>query len=139
MLSAAAVLVCALDLLARSATSFAPIVLLDTRPPDVSSTAEAFVRHAPDTIYLLTSTPVFREAQAGHRDALVKVASILAHEQWHIRNGDDEEGAYQAQLMALSMMGIPFHRPIAVDVRRAMFTVLHARRRAGETAEKERR
>jgi hypothetical protein len=133
MLSAAAVLVCAFDLLARPAASFAPIVLLDTRPPDVSSTAEAFVRRDPDTIYLLTSTSVFRAAQNGSREALLKVASILVHEQWHIVNGNDEERAYQAQLMSLYMMGIPYNRPIAADVRRAMFTVIKARKRAETT------
>lgn len=132
MLSAAAVLVCALDLVARPASSFPPIVLLDTRPADVSSTAEAFVRRDPDTIYVLTSTKVFRAAQAGYRDALVKLASILVHEQWHIQNGNSEEGAYQAQLMALYMMGIPHNRPIAAEVRRAMFTVVGARKRLEE-------
>ena len=130
MLSAAAVIVCALDLLARSPATFAPIVLIDTRPEDVSSTAEAFVRRDPDTIYVLTSTPVFRAAQAGQRDALLKVASILVHEQWHIQHGADEEGAYQTQLMTLYMMGVPFNRPVAAEVRRSMFVVMKARKRA---------
>ena len=129
MLSAAAVLVCALELLGRPATSFAPIVLIDARPSDVSSTAEAFVRRDPDTIYVLTDTPVFRAAQSAGREALLKVASILVHEQWHILNGTDEEGAYQAQLMSLYMMGVPYNRPIAAQVRKAMFVVVKARKR----------
>jgi hypothetical protein len=130
MLTAAAVLVCALDLLARPASSFPPIVLLDTRPADVSATAEAFVRRDPDTIYVLTSTLAFRAAQAGRRDALLKIASILVHEQWHIQNGPDEQGAYQAQLMALYAMGVSHNRPVAAGIRRAMFTVIRARKRA---------
>jgi hypothetical protein len=130
MLSAAAVLVCALDLLARPASTFPPIVLLDTRPADVSATAEAFIRRDPDTIYVLTSTTVFRAAQAGRRDALLKVASILVHEQWHVNHGADEEGAYRAQLMALYSMGISHDRPVAAGIRRAMFTVIRARKRA---------
>src|SRR5262245_44526384 len=98
MMSAAAVLVCALGLLGRSPSSFPPIVLLDTRPADITPTAEAFVRRGPDTIYLLTTTVAFRKAQAANKDALKKLASVLVHEEWHVRNGPDERGAYQAQL-----------------------------------------
>jgi hypothetical protein len=132
MLSAAAVLVCALDLLARPASSFPPIVLLDTRPADVTATAEGFVRRDPDTIYLMTTSSVFRMAQAGNTDALKKLASILVHEEWHIRNGPDERGAYQAQLGALYLLGVDPGRPLANEVRQSMRVVLAVQKRAGQ-------
>ena len=134
MLSAAAVLVCALDLLARQAGGFAPIVLIDTRPDDVSPTAEAFVRRNPDTIYLITTTPAFLAAKAGDDTALKKIASIIVHEQWHIRNGPDERGAYQAQLAALFGLGIDPGSLLAFGVRKAMLKVLAAQKRAARPA-----
>jgi len=102
LLTAAAVLVCALDLLGRP---MPPIVLLDVRPPDVSRYAEGFVRRNPDTIYVLTQTTVFEDARRGNNQALRKIASILVHEAWHLRHGADETGAYQAQLMELLRLG----------------------------------
>ena len=134
MLSAAAVLVCALDLLSRPAGGFPPIVLIDTRPDDVSATAEAFVRHSPDAIYLITSTEAFRAAQAGDGEALKKIASIIVHERWHIRNGPDERGAYEAQLASLFGMGIDPSRALVFQVRKAMMTVLAAQKRAARPA-----
>jgi hypothetical protein len=131
MMSAAAVVVCALGLLGRTASNFPPIVLLDTRPADVTVTAEAFVRHDPATIYLMTTSVAFRKAQAGNKDALKKLASMLVHEEWHLRNGPDERGAYQAQLAALYLLGVDPGRPLANEVRQSMHVVLAAQRRAG--------
>ena len=34
---------------------------------------------------------------------LLKVASVIVHEAWHLRNGPDEVGAYQTQLIFLQM------------------------------------
>lgn len=135
MLCAAAVVMCALDLLYRPVSSFPPIVLIDTRPPDVTATAEAFVRRNPDTIYLITSTPTFRAAHAGHRDALQKVASILVHEDWHIRNGPDERRAYETQLMTLLSLGVGEGRPVFAEVRRSMRLALAAQKRAAPRPE----
>src|SRR5688500_5026248 len=101
MSTAATVLVCALNLLGRSPGSLPPIVLLEARPPGVSANAEAFVRRKPDTIYLVTSTPAFRAARLGDRDALKKIASIIAHEEWHVLHGSAEQPAYEMQLTTL--------------------------------------
>jgi hypothetical protein len=132
MLSAAAVLVCALELLGRPASDFPPIVLIDTRPDDVTVTAEAFVRRGPDTIYLMTSTPIFREAQRGRDDALKKIASIVVHEEWHIKNGPDERRAYEAQLVALMRLGLTEGRPIFNQVRATMLAVLKAEKKRAQ-------
>src|SRR5688500_4092068 len=97
----AAVVVCALEMLFRSAATFPPIVLIETRPADVSAAAEAFVRRNPDTIYVLTSSFTFRAARADDRGALQKLASILVHEEWHLKLGPYERRAYEAQLTTL--------------------------------------
>jgi hypothetical protein len=125
MATAAAVLVCVLNVLGRP---MPPIVLLDVRPPDVSVNAEAFVRRNPDTIYLLTMTAVFTDARHGDRRALRKLASILAHEAWHLSHGPDERGAYEAQLVELLRLGEPPDRRLYIGVVRAMLAVLRAQR-----------
>src|SRR5688572_5165649 len=51
MTPAATVLVCALELLGRSPSSFPPIKLLDVRPAHASVNAEAFVATGVNTIY----------------------------------------------------------------------------------------
>jgi len=106
MLTAAAVVVCALDLLGRSPRSTVPIRFLSEPPPGASRNAEAFVTHDPDAIYLITSTPAFQTAERGpyspgSRDACRHIASVIVHEEWHLKNGSDEAGAYLAQLTTL--------------------------------------
>ena len=135
MTSAASVLVCVLGVLGRSAGSMPPIQLLDTPPPEASSQAQAFVRPGERTIYLITSTPVFKAA-ASARDAcgaateLKILAAVLAHEEWHSRHGSDERSAYHAQLTMLARLGLgpgsaPYH-----SVTKSMIAVLKAQRRA---------
>src|SRR4029453_10434180 len=102
MPSAAAIIACALTLLGRSERTMPPIVLVDHPPSHASAGAEAFVSLPDPNIYVVTSSPVFQEAQAsrapcGDLMALKKLASILAHEEWHILHGSDERGAYLAQ------------------------------------------
>ena len=97
MWSAATVLVCALEVLGRGAGSLPPIALLD-------------VRQGEDVIYLITSTPTFARAQAaayrcGEREALITLASIVVHEESHLRDGTTEEQAYTRQLLALIQLG----------------------------------
>jgi hypothetical protein len=101
----AAVLVCALELLGR-AHAIAPIILLTSPPPGASRHVEAFVTHSPDTIYLITTTAVLHDAggdpwSGARQEACRKLASIIVHEEWHVRNGPDERGAYLAQLTML--------------------------------------
>ena len=112
MWNAATVLVCALDILGRSAATFPPIILLAERPPDVSHMAEAFTRTGVEAIYIFTSSETFRAIQrATHKcaevNAVRKLASILIHEEVHVRHGGGEREAYEAQLAALARLGAP--------------------------------
>ena len=131
MWSAATVLVCALDILGRSAATFPPITLLAERPPDVSHLAEAFTRTGVVAIYVLTSTDTFRTIQgANHRcgtvNAVRKLASILIHEEVHVRNGGGEREAYEAQLATLASLGAPPGSLLFGSVLRAKQAVLAA-------------
>lgn len=143
MTSAAAVLACALVLLGRPAGTLPAVGFLDRPPHDVSFNAEAFVRRSPDTIYLITSSAVFRAAQAAqpscsNRQANVKLASVLAHELWHLKNGDDEAGAYAAQLTTLVWLGEGTNSALFSEVRGSMRAVLDARMRVSRTRDKRR-
>jgi hypothetical protein len=104
----AAVLACALDLLGRSSTA-APVRFIDRPPIEATRGVEAFVERDPPVIYLLTSTETFRQALHPRpgwslRDACRKIASIIVHEEWHLRHGTDEQGAYYAQLTTLAAL-----------------------------------
>ena len=137
MWSAATVLVCALDLLGRSAQSLPPIELIASAPPEATRRVEAFVRPQSNTIYLVTSSDVFRTAQrsrqrCGAREAMKKLASIIVHEEWHVRNGPDEEGAYAAQLTELSRLGVSPGSALHYSVTRSMMAVRANQARAAE-------
>lgn len=135
MTAAGAVLVCALDVLGRSLHTFPPIRILDERPPDVSAAAEGFVGRADRSINLIASSPSFRAAAAsvestGHcrdRSAVIMIASIIVHEEWHLRHGPDERAAYAAQLTALHALGQGPDTAAYHQVKRAMLTVLERR------------
>ena len=134
MTTAAAVLVCALDLLHRSAESLPRIMFLDERPAGASISAEAFADPVTRTIYILTTSEVFRAAQqsptrCGNLQSVRKLASIIIHEEWHVLNGPDEEGAYAAQLIALTMLGAA-DTPLYNGVRRARDAVMAGKERA---------
>lgn len=132
MWSAPIVLACALDLLGRT-TDLPPIQLVDAPPSDVSRFSEAFTRPGSDTIYLITSTEVFRRVQealpkCADYDAVRKLASIIVHEEWHVRHGPDERGAYQAQLTTLAALGAGMQTSTYDNVRRSMLRALRAQR-----------
>ena len=133
--TAASVLACALSVLGRSEASMPPIELIDMAPPDVSSNAEAFVRRDTGTIYLITSSAVFRDAatvrdQCGYSAAMRKLASILAHEECHVRHGPDEKAAYEYQLITLIRLGVGPGSGVYRSVQVSMIKVLEARKRA---------
>ena len=126
------VLVCALELLGRSADRLPPIVIVDERPPEASLSAVAFVRRGEHAIYLIASAAPFRTAMDSNRsksycrnlDALRLIASMIVHEEWHLEHGSDERGAYYAQLTELQRLGVSPGRGPYEAVRRAMQQVV---------------
>ncbi len=104
------VFVCALMLLGRSEQSFPTVQFIEKAPAPVSPSAEAYVLTDENRVVLITSSWAFRVARAaqdrcGRVQALQQIAGVLAHEEWHVRHGLDEEGAYDAQLTALTSVG----------------------------------
>jgi hypothetical protein len=133
MNSAAIVLGCALQLLGRPLHQMPPIEFLPGPPAGVSPNAEAFVKRAPDTIYLITSSAVFREGRAANPacsnyQARIKLASILAHELWHLEHGPDERGAYTRQLSMLVVLGQGPGTAVFREVQGSMLAVLDAQK-----------
>jgi hypothetical protein len=128
MLSAAAVVVCALGLLGRSGPGTVPIKTIDQAPRGASQFVQGFLTREPDTIYLVTSTNHFRDAQRGDTDALRQIASTIVHEEWHVLHGADEKGAYEAQLTALTYLGASSN--LIGAVRKSMLVVLETQKRA---------
>lgn len=132
MLTPAAVVVSALSLLGRSPDSVVPIRFVDGPPSGVSKNAEAFITGDMDAIYLITSTDTFRRARRGPHEpgalsAFRKIASMLVHEEWHLRHGPDEEGAYFAQMTALTFLRAD---PATISsVKKSMLTVIEMKRR----------
>ena len=135
MWTAASVLACALSVLGRSEASMPRIELIDIAPPGVSARAEAFVLRDTGTIYVITSSAAFQEAvkedrfQCGYSVAVRKLASILAHEEWHVRHGPDEKSAYEHQLITLIKLGVGPGTGIYRGVQTSMIKVLDARKR----------
>lgn len=129
MQSAAAVIACALALLGRSEKSMPSITLVEAPPKHGSIQADAFVSLPDPRIYVVTTSPTFRDAMASrsscsNSDPLKKLASVLMHEEWHIRNGSDESGAYYAQLTTLLRLGVPPDNNTYRSVQRSMQAVL---------------
>ena len=134
MSSAAAVVACALSLLGRSEKTFPPITLVEAPPKHASILADAFVSLPDPHIFVVTSSPTFRDAMASRSTCsesatMKKLASILAHEQWHVLHGPDESGAYYAQLTTLLRLGVPPDNNLYRGVQRSMQAVLKKRDR----------
>ena len=134
MWTAEAVLVCALSLLGRPASSFPPIELVDRAHVGGSAGAEAYVRRGEQRIYVVTSSDTFRDAResqdrCGNTMAIRKIASVLIHEEVHLRNGSDEKQAYEAQLTTLTALGAGPGSPPYSSVKRAMRYTLDQQRK----------
>ena len=133
MSSAAAVVACALALLGESERTMPRIELVDVPPIGTSAQVEAFVRRSDRTIYLVTSSQVFQDAmrsreKCGDTTSRRKLASIIAHEEWHIDHGPDERGAYLAQLTTLIRIGVQPGSALYGGVVRSMQAVLKKQR-----------
>ena len=61
-----------------------------------------------------------------------KLASVLVHEETHVKQGADEKSAYAAQLTTLTALGAGIGSPPYQEVVRAMRLTLALRRSAPE-------
>ena len=133
MWTAASVLACALSVLGRSESRMPPIELIDLAPPGVSAGAEAFVDQRTRTIYLITASSVFQTAlrarQCSFSMPMRKLASILAHERWHVLHGPDERSAYEHQLITLIQLGLQPGSSVYREVQVSMLRIIEMRKR----------
>jgi len=135
MWTAEAVLVCALNLLGRSANSFPPIEFVRTPPIEASPGVEAYVGPTDRKIYIVTTTNTFQRllqtgVRCGDIMAARKMASLLIHEELHIRKGASEKAAYERQLVTLTVLGAGVGSPPYMEVQRAMIHTLKRQRQA---------
>ena len=134
MWTAEVVLLCALQMLGRSEASFPPITMIDTVPANGSAGAEGYVRHNDAHIYLVTTGENFRDARmsitrCGNTNAVRKIASVLIHEEAHLRQAADERSAYEAQLTTLTALGAGPGSPAYRATFRAMQLTVRQQRR----------
>ena len=139
MWPAESVFLCALTLLGRSVHSFPPTQFIEKPPLGVSRSAAGYtIRDGADThIVLITSTTAFLDARqattpCSDTEAIREIAGVLAHEEWHVRHGVDEAGAYDAQLMALLSVGVDFGSGLYYKVRKSKEAALAAVQRASK-------
>ena len=139
-----AVLDRALRLAGPQSYAHLPFALVSELPRTASPDAEAwtvFDEHGKgDRIFVYTRSRTFQCASAPRRDqdqCLLKLASVIVHEAWHLRNGPDEAGAYEAQLGFLQTKEasavLQINEAAAVnirEVRRARDRALADRRKA---------
>jgi hypothetical protein len=127
LFASTAVVACALGLLGKAGHSMPPIETVATPPADGSSSAEGFVLQGRRVIYVVTSAPAYRSASCDKPSSLIKLASVLVHEEWHLLHGPDERGAYEAQLFTLLRLGATTESFVYRGVLRSMQAVLKER------------
>ena len=116
-----------------------PVALIDVFPNMGSPGAEAWTVYDEsgngDRIFVYTGGRTFQCASARHAveyQCLLRLASIIVHEAWHLKNGPDEAAAYDAQVLFLeSQRASDLH---ILDIRRSRSRVLAEKRNAGKRA-----
>ena len=87
-----------------------------------STVTEAWIKPGDLTIYISDWSDTYKKSKKGNQKALMRLASDIAHELYHLRNGLSEAPAYDEQIRVLSAMGAP--RDLIADVRRSKDFVL---------------
>jgi hypothetical protein len=94
------------------------IVLATVQPDLVTNDTEGYAVPGYPVIYIAAWSDTYKAASAGNRDAVIKLAGIIAHERVHIEQGPAERPAYEAEILMLRRCGAA---PAVIDgVRRAM-------------------
>jgi len=73
-----------------------------------------------------------RDRQTKNYQCVLKLASVIVHEVWHLKNGASETGAYNAQLAFLMANQGALEQ--MTDVRRSRSQAVAAERKAVEAA-----
>ena len=113
-----------------------PITLATVAPASASRGVEAWTSYddeCGDRIFVYTRSDMFRCASPplAMRQCLLRLASAVVHEAWHVENGRDEKEAYEVQIAFLLRNGAATEYVKAV--RLAQKRVLAAEPRASDT------
>lgn len=85
-----------------------PRIVVATRVPDGATTdMEGYSVPGYGAVYVGNWSDAYRAAQGGNAEAQMKLAGVIAHEAWHVKNGTDESGAYDAEINKLRRIGAP--------------------------------
>jgi len=88
-----------------------PITLATAAPASASYGVEAWTSYdahgCGERIFVYTGSDMFRCASRplSMRQCLLRLASVVVHEAWHLENGRDEEEAYEVQISFLLRNG----------------------------------
>ena len=105
-------------------------------PPDAEAWTVFYEDGKGDRIFVYTRSRTFRCASVPSRDqdqCQLKLASVIVHEAWHLRNGLDEVGAYEAELAAWGSAAVPL--AAALNGVKGCQQVLRRRRSWGDDVE----
>jgi hypothetical protein len=113
-----------------------PITLATVAPASASRGVEAWTSYddeCGDRIFVYTGSDMFRCASRplAMRQCLLRLASAVVHEAWHLENGRDEKEAYEVQIAFLLRNGAATEHVKAV--RLAQKRVLAAERHTSAT------
>ena len=87
-----------------------PVTLTSIAPPVASEGIEAWTSYGPngsgDRVFVYTGSEIFRCARwpLSMHQCVVRLASVLVHEAWHLEHGKNETAAYDAQIAFLNDM-----------------------------------
>jgi hypothetical protein len=116
-----------------------PVVLTSVLPKAVAPGADAWTVYDEqghgDRIFVYTGGRTFQCASTsrdGKYQCLLRLASIIVHEAWHLHHGSDEASAYGAQLAFLEFNG--GSGLDILDIRQSRSRVLAEQRHAGQRA-----
>jgi hypothetical protein len=125
-------------LLAGQSIATLPIVLTSIRPDTASADAQGWTSVGRDgrgeQIFLYTESASFRCARPSSENyqCLLKLASVIVHEVWHLRHRGGEAEAYAAQITFL--MGHHGALDQIADVRRSRDRAVAVERKAIDAA-----
>jgi hypothetical protein len=117
-----------------------PITLASVTPPGASRGIEAWTSYdatgIDDRILVYTGSDMFRCASRPlrMRQCVIRLASVLVHEAWHLEHGPNEEDAYEVQIAFLLKNGAAAEHVAAV--RLAQNRVVAAEQRATAAAQR---
>ena len=98
----------ALSLFSAEELATMPRVVLATVKPERTTTGtEGYAVPGYPVVYIAAWSDTYKAAEVGDRNAIIKLAGIIAHERAHVDRGSAEGPAYDAEILMLRRCGAP--------------------------------